>query len=659
MRIKSRYILLFSLLLLLTGCSQSGKHMSAEKMLELISKDMEGLYYTQELEKPITVNDAIARALKYNIDARLLEYEQIVAEEEARLSTFDALPNLTAQTRLDGRDNERASSSRSVETGTESLEPSVSLDRYRYSGKIEADLNLIDTSLAIVRTKQLGHSAQIAAERRRKVAHTIAQETRRLFWWAATAQLLDEEIKVLLKKGQGVLVQMRQAESEGLLVRSDALQKQSGLLTSLNELMEIRSRLAYSKEELSTFINIPPGYDFKLSVEEKDFTDDGLAEIKTPLEELILVALVSRPEIIEEGINNAISEKDRLNEILQALPGIGLRIGQEYDTNSFLVNRNWTSYSIDLSQNLIRLFTLPMRLNALETRKELERLRRKAILSSVIAQVFLAHKRVEIARDSFDLRKQLYSVDRKIIDDALSREAAELLAETEIINVKVKALLSQLRFNIAFIEVQDAQSSLIKELGIDVLPDTNTEKDLEAVSEIVEARYLHVDDAIIKKYVEDIKTIMRENEINHAPIHNAFTQNKLLDDNLFRVKPGRKPVRKAEGTEANFRPGALIRPPEVKTNSVVKSNDFINKIIETQPSPVEGQNDSKVNEKVNTKDVSLKKRVEPKIKDKLVIKSDSFIDKVIETKPKNTLSKNEVSIIDQLIQAEPRQLGEK
>lgn len=84
---------------------------------------------------PITLHDAMARALKYNLEARLKVMEKLTAQRQLDLSTFDMLPKMAAEAGYVTRSNVSASSSESVLSGTTSLRPSTSQDRNRRVAK--------------------------------------------------------------------------------------------------------------------------------------------------------------------------------------------------------------------------------------------------------------------------------------------------------------------------------------------------------------------------------------------------------------------------------------------------------------------------------------------------------------------------------------------
>ena len=99
---------------------------------ERVKADQARLLAEQEAVKaPLTLGDAVARALKYNMEHRLKMMSGALAANQADLAKYDLLPKLTAQAGYNRRDSYPASSSMDIATGTQSLVPSTSQEKTR------------------------------------------------------------------------------------------------------------------------------------------------------------------------------------------------------------------------------------------------------------------------------------------------------------------------------------------------------------------------------------------------------------------------------------------------------------------------------------------------------------------------------------------------
>jgi len=102
------------LLVLLTISAVSGEHGCAVKPIPLTPDEVESrvkedravLTKDQEpLTGPVDLYGAMARALKYNLDARVELMHKMLAQTQLDLSHYAMLPRLAANAGFDGRNN--------------------------------------------------------------------------------------------------------------------------------------------------------------------------------------------------------------------------------------------------------------------------------------------------------------------------------------------------------------------------------------------------------------------------------------------------------------------------------------------------------------------------------------------------------------------------
>ena len=126
---------------LLTACSVKPVVLSEQDHITRVTQDRNQLFVDQEpLTSPLTLHQAMARAIHYNLDHRLKIMEEALASDMLEVARLDMLPQLTANAGYQGRNNDLASSSRSLRTGTESLEVSSSQEKDRQVANLGAVL---------------------------------------------------------------------------------------------------------------------------------------------------------------------------------------------------------------------------------------------------------------------------------------------------------------------------------------------------------------------------------------------------------------------------------------------------------------------------------------------------------------------------------------
>ena len=83
----------------------------------------------EALSGELTLDEAIARALKYNLDRRAKMMEEALAFRQLDVSRLDMLPRLLAQAAYNSRNNDKISQSRNTDSGELSPSRFVSQDR--------------------------------------------------------------------------------------------------------------------------------------------------------------------------------------------------------------------------------------------------------------------------------------------------------------------------------------------------------------------------------------------------------------------------------------------------------------------------------------------------------------------------------------------------
>src|SRR4051812_39023878 len=139
------------------------------------------------LSGPLTLDEAIARAIKYNLERRTRLLEQSLAYGQFELGNFDMLPKLMASAGYRERDNDLITRSKDSVTGMPSLaHPFISSERAATTTDLSFTWSLLDFGQSYYGAKQNADRALIAAEHSRKALHNLIQDVRIAFWRAAS-----------------------------------------------------------------------------------------------------------------------------------------------------------------------------------------------------------------------------------------------------------------------------------------------------------------------------------------------------------------------------------------------------------------------------------------------------------------------------------------
>jgi len=450
-----------------------------------IKEDRIAMYKDQEpLKAPLPLEEAMARGLKYNLDHRVKLMEDAISLRQVELMTFDMLPRVVAAAGYIERSNYDASSSTNVYTWEQSLAPSTSQEKGRYTGDLTMTWNILDFGVSYFQAKQQAERSHIMRERRRKVVHTIFQQIRQAYWQALGAQQLEGQFAPLLKEVNEALEDVRKIEAEKLRPPMETLAYKKTLLEIVKQLEGFRDELAQAKPRLAALINLPMGQDFSL-VKPANLDIPVVVE---SLENMELRALAMRPELREVDYNQRISAHEVKKTILRMLPGAELTVGGHFDTNSYLVHQQWIDGSARLTWNLLNLLSGPTQYKIAKNQTELVKMQRMALSMAILTQVHVAHQEFENRRRQYELSDQLLTIDTQIHEQTAKQAKSGAESRLNEIKAATGSLMADYRRYQNYAALQNAYGQMTTTLGYDPLPETVTGHDLKTLTSEIKIR---------------------------------------------------------------------------------------------------------------------------------------------------------------------------
>jgi len=468
----------------LAGCAVQPRALTADERQATVQADRSAMVAQQEpVQGPITLEEAMARAIKYNLDYRLKLMEEAVAQRQLDLSRTDLLPKLALSAGYSGRDNELASSSRDVITRAQSLVPSTSTDREHVTGDLSLSWNVLDFGVSYYTARQQADRVLVAQERRRKVVHLLMQQTRQAYWQAAGAQLLEGKVEPVLASARKALEDSRTVEVEKLRSPLEALNYQRQLIDIVRQLEAVRDELAQAKPRLASIMNLEPGQPFKVAVAPAlDAPRIGL-----PLARIEEAALLNRPELVEAQYNERIGVLETRKALSRLFPGVELSLGGHYDSNSYLVNNQWSDVGLRVSWNLFNLLNAGTIRGLAQSQLELAHQQRLALNMAVLTQVHVSQLEYLGRLRQYELTQQLNSVEQRILQYTRNASTANAQGRLEEIRASASAMMSELRMYQSYGALQGAYGQVIATIGLDPLPESVPAHDLKTLGDAVRA----------------------------------------------------------------------------------------------------------------------------------------------------------------------------
>ncbi len=475
-------------LIALSGCAVETDPVTRQKRLAQSDADRKSMFADQvPAIQPVSLYEAMARAIKYNLDRRLKVAEEALALNRVDVSSYNLLPRVVANAGFRHRDKEDASVSRSIATQQQSLEASKSEERDIWNLDSTLSWNLLDFGVSYFEARQNNDRAFVARERTRKVVHNLLQDVRFAYWRAAAAQMLGDKIGPVIERAEKALEDTHTIERENLQPALQTLQFQKTLLEIVRLLESLRDELRQAHTELASLMNMDPRNRFVLAeigilVPPIEFED-------ADVENLEKIALTSRPELYEADYQERINIDEVHKSMLRLFPGLDLRLGKNYTSNSFTINKNWVEAGAAFSLNLIDLASGPSQMELAKAQVEVSKSQRLALSMAILSQVHLAHQQYLSLLTQYERSRELREVNNKIA--AHLRKARSGQAESEIkeIRAETASITSELDEYKTYASLQNALGRIHSSVGLDPLPASLKDGKLSTLAKAIEVKY--------------------------------------------------------------------------------------------------------------------------------------------------------------------------
>lgn len=447
-----------------------------------IANDKHDMFAHQiPIGSPITLSEAMARALKYNLDLRLKTADAVLANSELNVAQMEMLPDIVASAGYVSRSNEYA-----VKTSPDSNVTSFSQDRHRRVFDLQMTWNILDFGVSYINAKQKVDSYFIALERHRKMQQNIIRDVRYAYYRAVSAQKLLRQIEPMMGQVEGAISKSQKLEKSQTQKPLEALQYQRSLLATLRDLTTLRRELVNAKKELAALMNLSPSQRF--NVDESPNSNPALpTNFPTDIRELEYHALQYRPEIREEDYRTRITVNEVNKAKVRMLPGFELNLGYNYDSNSFLVNNAWSNFGAQLTWNLIKIFSGPANIARAKRELLVSDIRRMALSMAIMTQVDVAYLRYNQLKKDLKVVKDEMNVSKRIYTQISEGYKAQKNSELELIQSKTDKILAQLRYDLTYAEYQNSGGQLMSSVGFDVIPIVDTRNPIRHLDNKIKA----------------------------------------------------------------------------------------------------------------------------------------------------------------------------
>jgi outer membrane protein TolC len=451
--------------LLLGGCSVIPNPFTPVEVTSAADDRLARVAANQEpLAGEIGLDEAMARALKYNLDQKVEALELALRVQELDLAHFNLLPTAVAQTGYAARNNFSGGRSLSLLTGVESLQPSTSQEKQIGTADITFSWHVLDFGLSYVRARQLADKSLIAGEMRRKVVNRIIEDVRTAYWRAVSAERLISQLRTLEERAKSAISSSRALYDARETSPITALTYERELVEVTRTLQELQRELSLAKSQLAALMNVPPGTDFRLAVPRRDAT---LPKLCYAPRDMVRVAMVNRPELREVSYQQRINEHEVHAALLEMLPGIQLTAGADHDSNALLFNNDWVGWGAKASWNLLKVFSYPSKRRVIDAQAHLLDQRGLAVTMAVMTQVYVSRARFMHYSKELDTARRHLDVQKRLLKQMQAEARSDKISKQTLIREEMNTLVSEVKYDIAYANVQNAFANIFASMGLE------------------------------------------------------------------------------------------------------------------------------------------------------------------------------------------------
>lgn len=456
--------------LALAGCASfNAQPLTDAELREQVQADQARLARdAAPLPASISLDEAIARAIKYNAGQRLRAMEEAVAQGTYEASKFDMLPKLVASAGYRYRDKELITRSVDSVTGRPSLaNPYISSDRDAAQASLGFSWSLLDFGQSYYAARQHADRTLIAGERRRKAVHQLVQDVRVAYWRVAASQALHGALRNANQAADKALDDVRKVEAERLRSPLEPLRYQRQLLENMRLLEAIEQELSSARIELASLMGLAPGQAAAPWQVAEPAPGAHQNWLSRPVQDMEALALQRNPELRESLYNARIAQEETKRVMLRMFPGLSFNYSTNYSGDSYLINDRWREAGLQVSFNLLGLLALPAQKQLAEAGVALADQKRVATQMAVLSQMHIARLQFANAVHQYQRADAIAQVDQRITQHVDNLVQTEKQTRLDGVAQQTTAILSALRRYQALANMEAAGSRLQASLGME------------------------------------------------------------------------------------------------------------------------------------------------------------------------------------------------
>ncbi len=437
----------------------------------------------EAINGPLSLEEAIARAVKYNAERQVRIMEEAMAYGTLDLANFDMLPKFMANAGYRSRDSDLLTNLRAGPNSPITPGSTLSSSRQATTTDLSFTWSLLDFGQSYYAAKQSGDRVLIATERRRKALHNLVQDVRTAYWRVVAAEKLGQSVRDTMQEAEAALNGSEAAESSAMRSPLEPLRFQRQLLENLRMLELVEHELSSARIELATLAALPAGSNFTVVEPQTQINTKWLDINPADME---LQAVVNNPDMRESLYNARVARDEAKKAITKMFPGVSFSYGTKGTNDEYIVNQRWNEAGAQISFNLLGILSAPTAKRLADMGISMADQRQVATQMAVISQVHIARLNYANAAKQYMRADKIARVDSRMAEVVNARAKAESQSRQDSVAQQTASILSALRRYQALSNAQAAASRLQATLGLEPVVQAAEGKPLADVVQAVQ-----------------------------------------------------------------------------------------------------------------------------------------------------------------------------
>ncbi len=465
---------------LFTGCAQNKTNVVNEKELQSIreknlQKDIKSLndmalvedvestdHFEPVIDGPLTLEDAIEYAIKFNLEAAITKLERDIQEEAAVGAKLKMLPSLTLGGELGYRDKYNASFSEPL-IGEEGFQAfNYSRDKATRKFDLELSWNLLDFGISYYQQRQAFNRFRISEQIRRRVIQNLKLDVTKTFWQMqvsrAAMQIADRLIDRLQKREK---ILLNQIETR-LVSEIDVLETTTALSEMKMKMSGFEQEFQKHKHKLATLMGLTKQLDFELAPVDFSF---AIEKMDINLKALETEALHQRPELYEQDLKELITVDEARITVTKMAPNASIFYRFNYDADSHLFYNDWHDVGLKLSFDLLSIPYKKSRQREVIKTQELIKKSRLSIAAAILTQLNIAVVDYEYTIQRYGQTKDIESKREQLMEGRRRHAKLGNGKIEDVLKSEGRHLFSQVRSLSTYADLMIAKQRILNTIG--------------------------------------------------------------------------------------------------------------------------------------------------------------------------------------------------